>query len=84
MRHAYLEQLFTLAGGFVRADGGLCATIPGTYFPAKMGRRYQGPVHTVGDVSGIELSLNALSRAPQASIPCLWIFECASKEEVGF
>ena len=82
--HAALEQLCTLSGRFSGADGGRRASIPGTYRPSKMGRRYRTPGHDVGDVSIIELPRDAPIRAPQTSIPYLWIFEGASEEEVGF
>ena len=84
MRHAALEKLCTLVGGFAGANGGRRATIPGTHRPDNMGRRYQTPEHPVGDVTFIELPRDALSPSPQASIPHLWIFEGASEEEVSF
>ena len=68
-RHATLEQLYTLAGGFTVADGGWCAAIPGTYQPAKMGRRDWAPEHTAAGVAVIELPCDAPGRAPRASIP---------------
>ena len=84
MRHAALERLCTLAGGFYGADGGRREVIPGTYRQANMGRRDWTPGHIVGDGAVIEIPCDAPSRAPRSSIPYLWIFEDAYKEEVGF
>ena len=84
MHHATLEQLCPLAGGFAGSDGGRRATITGTHQPDNMGRRYWTPGHPVGDVAVIDIPCDAPGRAPRASIPYLWIFEGASKEEVGF
>ena len=84
MSHAALNQLCTLARGLAGADGRQHATIPVTYWLNNMGCIYWAPGHPVGDVAVIELPRDARSRSPQASIPYLWIFEGASKEEVGF
>ena len=84
MRHAALEQLCTLDGGLPGADDRRRATIPGTYWPAKMVRRDWTPVHPIGNVAIIKIPRDAPSRAPQASIPYLWMFEGVSEEEVGF
>ena len=84
MRHTALKKLVALVGGFTEAGGGRSATIPGTHQPAKVGRRYQTLGHPIGDVAVIELLCNAPGRVPRASIPYLWIFEGASKEEVRF
>ena len=80
MRHAALKKLYNLAGELAGADGGKCVTIPETYWPAKMGRRYWKPGHPVGDIAVIELPHDAPSWAPRASIPYIWIFEGASEE----
>ena len=53
MRHAALEQLCTLVGGFDGADGRRHATIPGTNRPAKVDRRDRTPRNPVGDVAVI-------------------------------
>ena len=82
--HAAIKKLCTLSGVLVGSGGGQCAAIPGNYRPAKMGRRDRTPGHPVGDVAVIEPYCDAPSRAPQASIPHLWIFESTSKEEAGF
>ena len=84
MCHAALEQSCTLYVGFSRTDVGQSATIPGTYQKSKLGHIYHTPGHPVVDISVIELPFDASSWAPRASIPYLWIFEGASKEEVGF
>ena len=79
-----LKKLCTLVGVLSGFDGRWCATIPGTHRPAKVGRIYWTPGHPVGEVAVIDLPHDALGRSPQASIPYLWIFEGAFKEEVGF
>ena len=79
-----LNKLCTLTVGFSGADGRQQATIPGTHRPAKVGRIYWTPGHPVGEVAVIDLPHDALGRSPQSSIPYLWIFEGAFKEEVGF
>ena len=66
------------------ADGGLRATIPGTYWTAKMDRRDKKLGNLVGDVTATNLPCDAPSWEPQARIPYLWIFDGAPKEEVGF
>ena len=53
--------------------GGRRATIPGTHLLDKMGCRYWKPVNTVEDVAVIKLPCDAPGRAPQSSIPYLWI-----------
>ena len=75
MRHAALDQLCTLVGGFSRYYGIRRATISVTRRPSNVGRRDRAPVHHVGDVVVIELPRDAPGRAPQESIPYLWIFE---------
>ena len=84
MCHAALEQLCTLTGRLSGADGGRCAVIPGTYWPANMVCKYCKPGYPVVYAPIIELPSDALSRPPRESIPYLWIFEVASEEEVGF
>ena len=54
MYHAALNQLFTLVGGFAGADSGRHATITGTRWTVKVGRRDWTPGHPVGDVAIIE------------------------------
>ena len=66
------------------APSGRHATIIVTRCQAKMGRIYYTPGHYVGNGAVIKLHRDAPIRAPRASIPYLWIFEGASKEEVVF
>ena len=80
MHHCTLYQLFILAGGFSRADGGQRAAIPGTYRSANMVGRNRTHGHPIVDVAVIKLPRYAQSRTPQASIPYIWIFEDASEE----
>ena len=84
MHHTALEKLCTLAGVFSEADGGRCAKILGTYQPPKLGRRDRTPGNPVGDIAVIEIPHNVPIRVPRSRIPYPWIFEGASKEEVGF
>ena len=84
MRHAALERLCTLVGGFSRYYGIQRATIPVTHCPAKVVRKDRAPVHHVGDVIVIKLPRDAPGWAPRTRIPHLWIFEGASEEAVGF
>ena len=84
MRHAALEKLCTLVGGFSGSDGVRRSTIPGTHLPSKVVRIYRTPGHPVGDVAVINLPRDALRRAPRANIPYIWIFEGTSEAEVGF
>ena len=65
MRHSALGKLFTLDGGFTGDDGRQSVTIPGTYQPAKMGRREWTPGNPVGNVAIIEIPCHALSQAPK-------------------
>ena len=71
MRHAALEKLCTLDGGFSGADGEQRATILETHLPDKMVCRYWTPGNTVGDVTVIKIPQDALSQAPQLSFPYL-------------
>ena len=84
MRHANLNKLCTLAGGFSGSNVGRRATIPGTYWTAKIGRRYRTPGNAVGDVTVIELPRDAPSQESRASILYHWIFEVSYEEEVEF
>ena len=84
MRHAALEQICTLIGGFSGADGGRCATIPGNHQPAKVGHRDWTTGNPVRYVAVIKLPRDAPGRETRASILYLWIFEGEYKEEVVF
>ena len=58
--------------------------ILGTHKPDKVGgkdRTYGNPIE---DITIIEIHHDAPGWEPRANIPYLWIFEGASKEEVGF
>ena len=79
MRHAALNKLCTLDGGFAGADGRRRAAIPVNYWPSKMGCRDWTPGNPVGDVFVIKLPCDIPSQESQASIPYLWIFEGAQK-----
>ena len=50
MRHAGLDKLCTLVGGFYGANGKKGKTITGNHWPDKVGRRDQTHGHHVGDV----------------------------------
>ena len=84
MIHVALEKLCTLSGGFAGSDGKKLSRISGNHCTDKMGCRDRKPGNTVGDIAVIDIPRDAPSQAPQAGITYLWIFEGASKEEVGF